>query len=98
MADRQSGLTTKQMQDAPRGSLFVWCNGLLGYPRRLAQELGRDDLRIVAPHDLCGQRLAGLEFPAAILDHAARLTYEEWQGWEWAQTRVRPSIPRGSDG
>ena len=37
------------MRDAPAGAFYVWCNRDLGYPRALAQHLGRWDISIVSP-------------------------------------------------
>lgn len=70
---RGSGRTTRQMQAAPIGSLFVWCTPRLDYPRHLARQLGRDDLRIVSPSvlDFGAERLRGWRgAPAIVLDHA----------------------------
>lgn len=52
MADtlRGSGRTTEQLRSAPKGAVFVWCNGGLAYPRKLARHMGRDDLTIVTAH------------------------------------------------
>jgi hypothetical protein len=44
---RQTGATTKQMQSAPRGAIYLWCNDEIDYAKRLAALLGRSDLRIV---------------------------------------------------
>jgi hypothetical protein len=64
---RQSGRTTRQMQGAPKRSVFVWCNGQLDYPKSLAQRLGRSDLAIVGPSWLSSG--AGRRFPGVVLDH-----------------------------
>lgn len=59
---RQTGRTMRQMKDAPRGAVFVWCNAHLSYPRRLAKAIGRDDLLVVvplswlAPHNVYGRK------------------------------------------
>ncbi len=85
--ERQIGLTTQQMQAAPKGAVFVWCNERLEYPRALAHKMGRDDLNIVSPHWLerifVGHALTGL-----VVDHAARLNDRERYGLDHARTRV----------
>ncbi len=45
--ERGTGTTTRQMQEAPQGSVFVWCGRYLSYPKDLARNLGREDLNIV---------------------------------------------------
>lgn len=44
---RQTGRTTKQIERAPQGAVFIWCNAHLNYPVRLAKRLGREDLKII---------------------------------------------------
>jgi hypothetical protein len=46
---KQSGRTTQQMLDAPKGAYYVWLSQSLSYPRQLAQHLKRADLHIVGP-------------------------------------------------
>lgn len=69
---RRTGRTTAAMLAAPRGAIYVWCNGHLGYPRDLAKKLGRDDLQIVGPDYVIQYRFAGLKVPVAT-DHALRI-------------------------
>jgi ABC-type sugar transport system substrate-binding protein len=71
--DRQSGRTTKQMQQAPDNAVFVWCNSHLAYPEMLARALGRDDLAIWALSRLSPRNLWARKFPALVIDHAALL-------------------------
>lgn len=69
---RQSGCTSKQMQDAPQGALFVWpARRSLGYAKALAQHLGRTDLKIVDPSifDRGGNQLRGRRV-VIVMDHA----------------------------
>jgi hypothetical protein len=94
---RGSGRTTKQMKDAPQGAVFVWCNASLNYPRNLAMQLGRTDLRIFGPSvfDEEAYRLRGLELPAIVLDHAyydfkENRTPERAEGLACAQVQIRP--------
>ena len=87
--DRGTGRTTKQMQLAPKGAVFVWVDACLSYPKHLASLLRRQDLLIVSPSWLeypggyLGKRLTGL-----VLDHAVDLTTAQWRGWEEAQMRI----------
>ena len=66
---RGTGRTTRQMEGAPAGALYVWCNGHLEYPKHLARKLGRDDLKIVSPeHYKVTSR--GRDVGSVVLDHA----------------------------
>ena len=47
--ERGTGRTTEQMRTAPANAVFIWCNGVIDYPRRLARFLGRPDLMVVSP-------------------------------------------------
>ena len=73
---RRDGKTTKQMQEAPHGALYLWVNGHLGYPKQLARTLGREDLVIISPcqctYSGLLQYLAPGSAPQLIVDHAAR--------------------------
>jgi hypothetical protein len=74
--DRQTGRTTKQINEAPEGALFVVPNWqAINYTRHLAQRLGRKDLRFTVPEyvyiDVVGTGRA------VVVDHAARLTLDE---------------------
>lgn len=70
------GRTTKQMLDAPIGSFFVWCNGMIDYPTALAHHIGRDDLKIKSPEWVTAENLRGIRYSEIILDHAAYPTLE----------------------
>ena len=86
---RGDGTTTLQMTDAAEGALFIWCNGHLDYPRQLARKLGRTDLKIYSPSALENHFLAGLRFPAIVLDHACDLTADQIYGFNRLLTFVR---------
>lgn len=92
--DRQTGRTAKQMIDAPRRSIFVWCNTSLWYPRELARYLGRTDLRIVShdgltPNELCGLRARG---GLLVIDHAVPWSHRLHEAYAWArQAGVLPA-------
>lgn len=67
---RQSGTTTKQMQEAPIGAVFLWGNSAILYATHLARYLDRTDLQIVGPSWLQGAM--GLAHDTQIVvDHAA---------------------------
>lgn len=85
---RGTGATTKLMEAAPKNAIFVWCNGHTDYAVRLARKIGREDLRIESPTWL-EERWRGLELAGVVVDHAARLTDEQWNGYLGALTRVR---------
>ena len=88
---RGTGRTTQQMQDAPKGAIFVWVNQCLGYPRDLAANLGRDDLVIVPPSYLDTiDKLAGRTITGILLDHATKLTDRQFDSYWWALTRGWP--------
>lgn len=70
MTERQSGRTTRQMQAAPQGATFVWCNNRYWYPRDLARRLGRGDLHVV-PLDWLAYPRNLRRGGAVVLDHAA---------------------------
>jgi len=46
--NRQSGITTRQMLEAPENAIYVWPNSKLDYPNDLAKYLGRFDLTIIS--------------------------------------------------
>lgn len=87
---RGVGNTTRQMQAAPRDSVFVWVNHHLGYAKDLANKLDRSDLKIVSPDWLSDKHWAGLELTGITLDHATPLTNEQWGIYYHVRaTRVR---------
>lgn len=87
---RRDGATTRQMEAAPKGAVFIWCNGKTDYAVLLARKLGREDLQIVSPTWL-EERWLGVELTGVVVDHAARLTDRQWDGYQGALTRVRPN-------
>lgn len=87
--ERGTGSTTKQIQDAPIGAVFVWCNAHVDYPKKLAKELGREDLKIV-PRDWLDNRWRGLELTAIVVDHATKLSDRECELLSLARERIIP--------
>lgn len=88
MSERQTGQTTRQMQEAPTGAVFVWCNGGLSYPRALAQTLGRTDLKIVPAAWLEDDHWRGVK-SAVVLDHATVLNLSQIGTFSKHRARVR---------
>lgn len=75
------------MEEAPKGAIFVWCNRHVDYAWALAKKLGREDLQIRDPSWL-EHRWRGLKLTGVVVDHAARLTNEQWDGFQGALARV----------
>lgn len=88
---RGSGNTTRQMKSAPIGTVFVWCNGHIDYPKRLSVSLQRSDLKILrlSVLDHGALTLRGLEFSGLVIDHAAELSEEQLETVSWLLSRVR---------
>ena len=82
---RGTGRTTRQMENAPNEAIFIWCNQHLDYPKRLARELGREDLQIYSPGVLSdAHRFAGMEISGVVIDHAMPPpTDSQMQGIDW---------------
>jgi hypothetical protein len=85
---RGSGRTTAQMQMAPKGAIYIWCNGHLDYPKDLARRLGREDLVIVSPYWLTDRRYSGQRLSGVVIDHAATLSKEQLALYPSAVMRV----------
>ncbi len=75
MDERGTGRTTKQMEAAPFGAIFmVQTRGEHDYSQRLSRFLERGDLIIVTPDWLETGRWLGLKRTTSIVrDHALRL-------------------------
>ena len=82
-----SGRTTRQMQDAPIESIFVWCNSMVSYPKSLAKHLGRNDLVIQPLHWLRIENIAGRDGLKIVVDHAARLDDRNYDALACAKAR-----------
>ena len=88
---RGDGTTTRQMQKAAHGAVFVWVHYALSYPRHLAKKIGRDDLKIVSPEFFSRDYWRGQEFSEIVIDHACYLNDEQYRNYQRAMTRVRPT-------
>ena len=86
--DRQTRLTASQMIAAPERAVYVWPNGDLRYPKRLAEKHSRTDLILVAPSWLSHQRFRGLNLSGIVVDHACRLTDVERDGLREVEIRI----------
>ena len=92
---RQDRRTTKQLIDAPRNAVFVWCNGNVSYPQDLARSLGRTDLRIVTPMWVGrgGWQEMDLRPEQLVLDHAYAPTTPEAFSLDSFLARARSHYP-----
>jgi hypothetical protein len=61
------------MMEAPHGAIYVWLNGRLDYPRRLADHIGRRDLVIVSAGSVRLETVIG-KMVVMVVDHATRWT------------------------
>lgn len=74
MNDRGTGRTTKQLMALPlRAGYIVQHWQELEHTKRLAQHLGRQDVRLFTRDDI-DHRMNGLEFSVLELDHACDLS------------------------
>lgn len=96
-AGRGSGRTTKQLLEAPTGSIFVWCEDSTGYPRDLIKRLKRADISIMGRKALRdgGHRLAGAH-SMIILDHAIEPIEAERNIVAWIEYHNGKFIPAPS--
>lgn len=78
---RQTGITTQQMIEAPKGAIYVWVNDMLDYPKRLAEHLGRGDLLIKSPRSVRLQTVAGRRI-GIVVDHATKWTQGISEAWD----------------
>lgn len=83
--ERGTGVTTRQIKEAPQGAIFVWPHADTDYPKRIAHGMGRDDLLFCCPDDL--PRLARSRGRRVVVDHAAKLNMEQWEEVQRANAR-----------
>lgn len=74
---RSTGKTTEQLQDAPKGAIFVWCNDNVMYAQDLRAHLKRNDITIMPLRWLDRCECAGNR--VVIVDHAAKLSERQYQ-------------------
>lgn len=87
MNNRQTGRTTQQMADAPKGAVFVWCNSRTSYPHDLAKKLDRQDLVVRPLSWLAPRNVMGRDFPGVIVDHAAHPDNEAHEALYYLRAR-----------
>lgn len=69
---RGTGRTTRQMQSAPQGALYVVAQrSEREICLRMARDMGRSDLEIVTLDWIRSDRWRGRRFPALVIDHFA---------------------------
>jgi hypothetical protein len=90
MSDRQMGRTTKQMLDAPKGAVFVWCNSALTYPKILAHGLKRDDLTVLPLSWLEPRNVMGRQFAGVVVDHAGHYDNQAHEALYYLRARGVP--------
>ena len=86
--DRGIGKTTEQIKAAKSNAVFIWCNNNLIYPKKLAKELNREDIKIVSP-DWLINGWKGITISQIILDHALQMNSEQRTELLQAQMRVK---------
>lgn len=87
---RGTGRTANQMRAAKRGAVFiVGARPMVDYARRLAESIGRDDLKIVTLQWLEPNNWSGREFTGITVDHDLRLTEKQQVLFDMAMQRVR---------
>lgn len=86
MEERQTGITTRQMIEAPEGAFYVWCNSNTYYPIMLAKRLGRHDLRVVGSDWLMypGNVFSALD---VAIDHALEPTCRQMEAIDHIRIR-----------
>lgn len=95
---RGTGRTTRQLETAPQGAVFVWHHWSLHYPQALAAKLGRPDIKIVSLEYVERGMLAGLTMPALVVDHFAWQTANTNQLHALRHAEVYAEFPRNLSG
>ncbi len=78
-----TGQTSRAMLDAAPEAFYVWCNGNLSYPKRLAASLGRSDLRILRIGEFNQRTLSGYRGIEVVVDHATKLLADQVEYLLW---------------
>jgi len=86
---RQTGRTTKQMINAPKGAVFVWLTANLSYPQALAEKVDRTDLEIVPRSWILSDKWRGQILTGIVVDHAIRLHTPEYEILPVIKSRIR---------
>jgi hypothetical protein len=94
---RGTGRTTRQMEAAPVGAIFVWCNDHIDYAKTHTRGLGRADLKVVAPSWLQSDRMLGMSLTGIVVDHDDSLTPRQLEGVNASMGRIRRCAARAED-
>jgi hypothetical protein len=89
---RGTGVTHSQLENCPKGSIFIWCTNDTWYPKRLAAKIDRGDIRVERASILDGndwQKYLGMELPAVITDHALQMNSERFRNLKNLESRIR---------
>lgn len=86
---RGTGRTTEQIVNAPLHSVFVWCNGQMHYPRCLVRRMNRTDIKVVPPSWITSHEWRGKTLTGVTVDHALKLTPEQYESLNVILSRVR---------
>ena len=87
MIKRRTGLTTNQMLKAPIGAIYVWVNSDLYYPKNLARDLGRQDLKIVSQSWLTSRNCIGRRVTGLVIDHTVGINKEQKEVIKYLRSR-----------
>lgn len=82
--------TTKQMAQAPKGSVFIMRKRYVKRGWYRARMICRGDLRIRSSETLTNPAIWDFQYPAIILDHAVALTPEQVEAYAALCERARP--------
>lgn len=95
---RRTRRTTKQLECAPKGAVFLWCNADTEYPKRLARRIGREDINIQGKHVLgnCAEWFRGRRITGLVIDHAVQLTDDEYINLSIAKMSLCNKIRKGN--
>lgn len=86
---RQTGRTTDQIANAPHGAIYVWpVATTIQYPRRIAREIGRDDLEIIPESLFRVSRIMGRKLTGVVIDHATKLSIDGYNALLCAEHRI----------
>lgn len=90
MTDRGTGRTSAQILAAPPNAVLVSPTGDPDYCQRLAEHLGRPDIKCVSKSWLLRSGYEGTRRPV-VIDHAlpGTLNFPEWGRYDYAVTVLR---------
>lgn len=94
---RGSGRTSRQIMEAPKSSIYIWCADDLGYPLTIAEKLGRSDLLFQSVRRLEQDSyfLRGVT-NWVVVDHAVALSETAWEAVTDARRRHEVSAAQAA--